>query len=467
MGGVLGHAQFSFNISEVYSKTSTTVFASMYKSGGLLGVAIPENYTSMISNSYSTANIPGTSKNGGIIGVLCLFQPLSISYVYFSANITGGSQVGMVMGCVTGFSNVTLTTSNLLFFNTSISAVGFENVNVTVNGTALSCSSLWNTVNQSFSQSVWGGNRLKSEYQYSFGCCNCTSGCPAGCLVPSYSTQISSTQFQTSQISTTFIPSSPTLSSLFPTSQIYTTKAPPSQFPSSFPPSPSITTSSLAQTTIATTFTPFTCLYQVVNCQNCPLNAPLFDLTKGNLSCTFFVGVWSWTFTPNNGTFINTGEIVVSGNTTTFVEGNLENNAKLNVSSGSTVVITGNFTQTSGGQIVFTFNPQQNKSSPLNVGGCVSINGNISLNLQTQPQQGTTNFQVISYNCSQQVNISSSQIQVIPNYNGSSCDTINSQTINQPNSLGVSLTSTIGNKCNGGNNLGLIIGLVVGIPLRI
>ena len=59
---------------------------------------------------------------------------------------------------------------------------------------------------------------------------------------------------------------------------------------------------------------------------------------------------------------------------------------------------------------------------------------------------------------------SSSQIGVIPNYNGSSCDTINSQTINQPNSLGVSIISTLGNKCNGGNNLGLIIGLSVGIP---
>ena len=60
--------------------------------------------------------------------------------------------------------------------------------------------------------------------------------------------------------------------------------------------------------------------------------------------------------------------------------------------------------------------------------------------------------------------ISSSQIQVNPNYNGSSCDTINSQTINQPNLLAVSLTNTIGNKCNGASNLGLIIGLSVVIP---
>ena len=163
---------------------------------------------------------------------------------------------------------------------------------------------------------------------------------------------------------------------------------------------------------------------------------------------------WKCQFeSPNNGTLTNTGEIVVIGNTTTLVEGNLNNNANLNISSGSSIVVSGNLTQTSGGQIVFTFNPQQNnndKSSPLNVGGCVSINGNLNLNLETQPQQGTTNFELISFNCSQQVNISSSQIQVTPNYNGSSCDTINSQSINQQGSLGVSITSSLGNKCNGG-----------------
>ena len=196
----------------------------------------------------------------------------------------------------------------------------------------------------------------------------------------------------------------------------------------------------------------------------------MFDLRQGNVSCIFSKNEWIWRFTPKSGTVTNTGELILSGNTTTFIQGSLDNNANLNISSSSSIVVQGNFTQSSGGQIVFTFNPQQNnninnKSAPLNVGGCVSINGNISLNLETQPQQGTTNFQVISYNCSQQVNISSSQIQVVPNYNGSSCDTINSQSINQQGSLGVSITSSLGNKCNGGKNLGLIIGLAVGIPI--
>ena len=107
-----------------------------------------------------------------------------------------------------------------------------------------------------------------------------------------------------------------------------------------------------------TTVSPVVCLYQVPNCHLCPQNAPLFDLTQGNVSCIFFQNEWRWTFTPNNGTITNTGEIVLSGNTTTLVQGNFENNASLNISSGSALVVSGNFTQTSQAQIVFTFNSQ-------------------------------------------------------------------------------------------------------------
>ena len=284
------------------------------------------------------------------------------------------------------------------------------------------------------------------------------------------------TSFQeTSQIqSTQFLPSN--LFSFFPSS--YTPTTVPSSHGTS---SPLLPSSSLLSTTLQHSFSSSppsstlnslsSCFYQVSNCNLCPFEAPLFDLTQGNVSCDFSQqGYWTWSFTPNSGTLTNTGEILLSGNTTTFVVGNLKNNASLNVSSESVIVIEGNFTQSSGGQIVFTLgssSQQQNNSNsaPLKVNGCVSVNGNISLNLETQPQQGTTNLQVISYNCSQQVSVLSSQIQVTPNYNGSSCDTINSQSINQPNSLGISLTSTIGNKCNGGKNIGLIVGLSIGIPI--
>ena len=321
------------------------------------------------------------------------------------------------------------------------------------------------------------------------------------------STQVGVTNKPTTQTSTSSQTSSSQISSFLSatkpgatnkaTTEVKTTSA--SSFPpqstllsSTLPPS-TVTNTSLVPSTIPPTLsTHVPCPYAVVNCEMCSVEAPLADLTQVNVSCVFSPSqaIWVWTLTSINsqpfvnnqnftvssnttavisGNVTNLAEIIVSGNSAALIKGNFNNSANLNISTGAAAVIEGNFTQTSSGQITFVFNPSSqqqvnNKSAPLNVQGCVSINGNISLNLQTQPQQGTTNFQVISYNCSQQANISSSQIQVIPNYNGSSCDTINSQAINQQGSLGISLTSTLGNKCNGGNNLGLIIGLSVGIP---
>lgn len=134
--------------------------------------------------------------------------------------------------------------------------------------------------------------------------------------------------------------------------------------------------------------------------------------------------------------------------------------------NSSTSIIAGNFTQTSSGEIVVLVSSNNTKSSPLNVAGCVSVNGQIVVTLQTRPQPGTTSLQVISYNCTQTANTSSVQITVKPNYNGSDCDTINPATISNPGELGVSLTSTLGNKC-GGAKTGLIIGLAVGVPVGV
>ena len=132
--------------------------------------------------------------------------------------------------------------------------------------------------------------------------------------------------------------------------------------------------------------------------------------------------------------------------------------------NGSTTFIQGNFTQTSNGNLVVVISSSNNnKSSSLNVQGCVQINGTVSLNLQTQPQQGNSTFQIISYSCSQIANVSNSQIQINPNYKNSNCDSINSQTINNPDSISVTISSQLGNKC-GGTSKGLIIGLAVGIP---
>ena len=81
--------------------------------------------------------------------------------------------------------------------------------------------------------------------------------------------------------------------------------------------------SSITPSISSSTSPPLACFYQVPNCLHCTQNAPLFDLTQGNVSCVFSSqqNEWMWTFTPNTGTLTNVGEIVLSGNTTTFVEG--------------------------------------------------------------------------------------------------------------------------------------------------
>ena len=478
VGGLVGLAQChsSYTFSETYVSENVTIISNSYNVGGLVGsFFINSNGQQVcVNNSYSKASVlvPGGNDVACLVGSFCVLgcnTSVSLSDVYTSCTLEGTGTTSYVTNIVYGNGTGNIVSFSNVFYNNLSSTFPAINGNSTgmINPIGMNCSLLWNTVAQGhlFDQSkIWNGDKLRIEYYGGYGSCSCSQGCP----VPT--TNIPTTNAPTTNIPSTNFPSKNIATTNIPTTVFLTSTAPTTNQPSTYSPSThasSISLSNLPHTSPETTSPPFVCFYRVTNCQFCPQNAPLFDLTQGNVSCIFFQNEWRWTFIPNNGTLTNTGEIVVSGNTTTFVEGNFVNNANLNISSGSTVVVSGNFSQELGGQIVFTFNPQQNnnKSSPLNVGGCVSINGNISLNLQTQPQQGTTNFQVISYNCSQQVNISSSQIQVIPNYNASSCDTINSQTINQPGSLGLSITSTLGNKCNEGKNLGLVIGLSVGIPL--
>ena len=475
-------ANVTATLSEVYVSENVTLalYNNSHDAGGLVGeIYFQENcnHDISITNCYSKATVLaiGLSRVSCLIGEFSfnnnsINNSISFQNVYSSCKIQASSYVSLITTIPSDRSNF-FNFTNVFCSNVSspnVSAlIGNSSVNFPI---VLNCSQLWNEVMYGFDQRIWNGDRLRIEYNGEFGKCSCISGCicPTTYLsTTEMPTLFSSTLSPTTTFSTTHSPTTP-----FPATPLPTTSFPATSLSTTFMSSlPSSAPTVIPTTSSASTFSTSTspvCPFQVLDCHFCSPQAPLFDLTQGNVSCVFSQNGWRWTFTPNNGTFINNGEIILSGNTT-LVQGNFENNANLNISSGSSFVILGNLTQSSGGQIVFTFNPSSsnsssNNSSPLDVGGCVSINGNISLNLETQPQQGTTNLQLISYNCSQQVNISSSQIQVIPNYNGSSCDTIESQTINQQENLGIYLTSTIGNKCNGGKNLGLIIGLSVGIP---
>ena len=484
-GSIAAHLYQPSNLSQLYASSSVFVTSYGGYGGGLVGqICVPSLLT--LQESYSRATLVGSTGSvlGGLVGDLN-FNSGGIFLVhcsYTSFNFSGNAQMkGNVVGDVRG--NVSSLFFTKVFFNNENGVTALGNGTPTFkNPTGYNCSSLWNNIQAVFDQNnAWTGSNLKSEYFSIYGSCSllCSNGCsPTTTLL---STNFLTSSFPSSSPPTSTSPTVAPLASLSPTNvqrsslpSSSTTNVPSSVSSTSPPSSPpatrevlltTLSVSSLSSTSFAPSVFPFVCFYQVPNCTKCDPNPPQFDSTQVNVSCSLSSGVWKWSFVAISGTVKNDHNLTVNS-TSTVIQGNLANGGQVEIIGNSSIFVEGNFTQNSQGQIVVTIDTSQNNNgSSLNVGGCVSINGNISLNLETQPQQGTTNLQIISYNCSQQVNISSSQIQVIPNYNGSSCDTINSQTTNQPGSLGVSITSTLGNKCNGGNNLGLIIGISVGVPV--
>ena len=206
---------------------------------------------------------------------------------------------------------------------------------------------------------------------------------------------------------------------------------------------------------------PSSCIYQVPNCQNCPLQAPPFDLTQGNISCTQGM----WTFTPNLTYMLTSNFDAISG--TIVILGNFNNTGEMSLYAGSSVLVEGCFCQSPSANLNLSFIPSKNRTQqvPLVVQDLVTLQGSVTVNIQSQPNQATTNYTLIFFNSTQQSSLSSTQINVVPNYNGSNCDTISSQTINQPNTLGISITTSFGSKCGGGptSSLGLILGLTIGL----
>ena len=492
VASIAGQLFSSFGLCQVYASSGVYVNCSTTCAALVATLNTKGAIFSYINNSYTQASVSGSSTVGYLFaGIAHCNSTLQLSNIYTSATLLNSptSKVGYFTGSAYVIVMAAVATSNVFVQSQtgrSYLLVGYGSV-PNLNATTYNCSQLYYEVVQNFDSSFWGGNRLIAESGYSYGLCSCTSGCPHYTSLPP--TILPSTYFPSTSQATTNFPTKSDPTTSFPTvnseSTLTSTIQPDTNSALTIGPSTTLSASTTFDltnkpqqitsftyatqnppSTVPTSSLPLICFYVVPDCQNCDPSPPQVDLTQVNVSCTLKGAVWKWSFVSLTGTFTNNANIVFSQNSTVFIEGNLTNNANLNISCSSTVVISGNFLQNSGGQIVFSYDPssQNNAKIPLNVGGCIQINGNISLNLETQPQQGTTNFQVISYNCTQQVNISSSQIQVTPSYNGSSCDTINSQTINQPNSLGISVTSTLGNKCNGRSNLGLIIGLAVGIP---
>ena len=334
--------------------------------GGLFGqLSINSNSSFQISNSYNIVPIIGNI-TGGLIGEIIFNvssnSNLNISNCYSSSPIFRfgvSSIVGLAVGCISP------QATNFTFFsqvfcnnqtNNSLPLIGNGSFSNSSTIESLSCSQLYFKVNSSFSHAIWGGDKLLIEPRYSYGMCNCCfvtllpSTLPPSTFLSqttlSFTTSLSTSQQPSTNQPTTNEPTSFLSSTSFSTSKINslpssieTTSMPPSLtmgpstvFPtiidsvvetSSIPTTPPPT--NFVSSSYFPTFSPLKCIYQVPNCPLCPFDAPLFDLTQGNVSCVFLQNEWIWKFTPNNGTLTNTGEIVVSGNTTILIQGNLIN----------------------------------------------------------------------------------------------------------------------------------------------
>ena len=173
------------------------------------------------------------------------------------------------------------------------------------------------------------------------------------------------------------------------------------------------------------------------------------------------------------GNLTNSGVMEITENSTAKIVGNFDNSASLNLTTtSSTVIVQGNYTQPENGVVSFGVNLTSN--AQINVSHSVQINGTVQMCLNEQlPTGATTTFFLINYGTGSKrrsvinvslPNVSNSQIKVVPNYNMSTCDLYSAQVVNMQGSLGVALTRSFSGKC-GGANIGLIIGLSVGIPL--
>ena len=72
-----------------------------------------------------------------------------------------------MIGTSYGFSVLEVNFTRLYFSNAD------DNISVFPYGKFLNCSLLFGAVNSKFNQSIWGGDRLKIEYEYQMGVCNC------------------------------------------------------------------------------------------------------------------------------------------------------------------------------------------------------------------------------------------------------------------------------------------------------
>eukprot|EP01091_Cochliopodium_minus_P004626 TRINITY_DN1451_c1_g1_i6.p1 TRINITY_DN1451_c1_g1~~TRINITY_DN1451_c1_g1_i6.p1 ORF type:complete len:930 (-),score=162.17 TRINITY_DN1451_c1_g1_i6:271-3060(-) len=436
----------SVSLDRVFLKNNVTIYGATQSAGFLLTT----NATATIFNSYTRATL-NSSLNPctGLVGANNNPLKLTSANSYSACNFLEGCSV--IAQTVNNVSTTDFNISNVFYDNSfPDGGYGFSGYN--------SSYLLTRIYNSSFDQCwVWRYDHLLIEISSNTSnlCTLATTDPPTfspSTITPSLITPSTITPSTFFPIPSTSTPSTntPIISSAPPSS------VPSTHFvPSTLTPSTTISSSLFPSTLTPSTSTPSTntpstiiptsikCTYNVPNCNFCENGYVIVvDASLFNISCQLLEGRYSYIFASKNSTTINVETSLVVSNSTTFFVGNLS--------------------QTTDSNIIFTVNVNENKSGKLNVTGCVSINGTITLVLDAKPQQNST-YQIISYTCQQPVKLNDNQIEIIKNYKNSKCDKYNSNPSSTISTLSVSLSSADG--C--GKNLGLIIGLSVGIPIAL
>jgi hypothetical protein len=92
----------------------------------------------------------------------------------------------------------------------------------------------------------------------------------------------------------------------------------------------------------------------------------------------------------------------------------------------------------------------------------VELNGTIEIRLNQQ-KNGEENYNLLNFNCTQQPKIKPEQIRVVANYENSNCDEIKNSFVSTPNTLSVTISSSVNSNCNNSLSIGVIVAIVLSV----
>ena len=444
--GITGYLYYSnlLNCNSLANTISAKSSASIYIifSGGIAARVISGSVSSSVSSNNTISAFPtnlNITYSGGITGKIDLYNNTN-------CNSTYNTITGYFSGGIVSFNNATLT-NGFYGSNSFVNSTVIGQCVAVEKGTSIGCLDLFPA--STTGQPTTGIPSTTSPTTTIPSTTPPTTGVPSTLQASSTTpptTGMPSTTSPTTGVSSTFQVTTEIASTFQATTGISTTSLASTNIPTTITPTTDIPSTHIASTfapssMIPTTVPPVACLYNVPNCQNCGSQGIVVDVTLYNISCVFSGDKWIYSF-----------KSLVSN--TTFV-------TQVVTLNGS-VLIDGNLNQTSDSTLVIILS-NENKNGALNVTGCVTINGNISLILNQEISNGNETFALISYNCSENINISNSQVVVDANYENSKCDSIISQVNNNQNSLSVSISSIKGKNCGKKISSGVIIGIIFGV----